>query len=678
MSADTESFLFDSHGPVNTGTGHQINGPAFILDSLERLVRVGRDPRVVAHEHLHWLNQRFVEPGHYGRARELLADSGSVLLTGAPGSGRRATAQMLLHRLNPNNAELIRELPDADTGGPSDGPVLDAQVVDSGQRLLLDLSTSEETYCEVVLGQLPSYRAEVQERGAHLVVVLPRSREHHFGSELGPSVVEIVRREGKGVFQRYLRSDGIKNFTSAQLDVDELPAQLDSEPMRVIAQLAGLVRYAREREPDQKFSDWLSTARAALTERSGEVAKQVKDLRSGQQRALLLTTAMFSGAHADAVFKATSTLCKVVQHPEDDRPRLEREGVAEQLAEIEAKADDAGLVRFRLLAYDRAVRNHFWANFPNLRVGFRDWVGTAIGQRTLTAEDRNEVVTRFAEQALRTGRPGDLLSLVERWVRRSDARGPSSLLPQAAKALERGLSHERYGVFFRRQLYTWSREPSLRHDLAQVVVQVCSEILALTHPEQAVVRLHHIVRRHSGSVGEAARDALLGLVDRDRRLYRRLLDRVTNGPRAKDDEAADLALFLNLADPAQLIDSQRRTRSLIADETVRGQLITGWNAVLGGPSSLHCAHRHRVRTWLACEDGLYRELLLNVLVSAGDGRDDLLSRLYVIARDWAYAPDDRREKRIGIADRLNNKINSAQGIDFTELDLGDRTEGTSP
>jgi hypothetical protein len=198
MSADTESFLFDSHGPVNTGTGPQINGTVFSFDSLERLVRVGRDPRVVAHEHLHWLNQRFVEPGHYGRARELLADSGSVLLTGAPGSGRRATAQILLHRLNPDNAELIRELPDADTGGPSDGPVLDAQVVDSGQRLLLDLSTSEETYCEVVLGQLPSYRAEVQERGAHLVVVLPRSREHHFGSELGPSVVEIVRREGKG------------------------------------------------------------------------------------------------------------------------------------------------------------------------------------------------------------------------------------------------------------------------------------------------------------------------------------------------------------------------------------------------------------------------------------------------------------------------------------------------
>ena len=152
---------------------------------------------------------------------------------------------------------------------------------------------------------------------------------------------------------------------------------------------------------------------------------------------------------------------------------------------------------------------------------------------------------------------------------------------------------------------------------------------------------------------------------------------MTNGPRARDDEAADLALFLDLADPAQLTDSQRRTQPLIADATVRGQLVTGWNAVLSGPSSLRCAHY--VETWLvACADGRYRELLLNVLVEAGNGRYDLLSRLYVIARNWAHAPDDRRVERIGIADRLNNKIDFSQGIDFTELDLGDRTEGTSP
>jgi hypothetical protein len=84
MSAEAESSVFRPRGSVNTGTGHQFNGTVFIVDSSQRLVRVGRDPRTVEREHLDWLNQRFVEPEHYGRARELLAGNGGVLLTGAP------------------------------------------------------------------------------------------------------------------------------------------------------------------------------------------------------------------------------------------------------------------------------------------------------------------------------------------------------------------------------------------------------------------------------------------------------------------------------------------------------------------------------------------------------------------------------------------------------------------
>jgi hypothetical protein len=473
-----------------------------------------------------------------------------------------------------------------------------------------------------------------------------------------------------------LRSDGIQP-TSAQLDGGELTAQLDSAPMRHIANLARLVQCFKEAEPGEKFPHWLCEARKALTGYSGDIAEQMTYLRSGQQRALLLATAMFSGAHADAVFEATSTLRETVQHPEDDRPRLEREDLAAQLTEIKAKADDAGRVRFTLPDYDRAVRTHFWIYRPDERDLFRDWVGTALGHGTLSSEDRDTVVTRFAEQALRTGRPNDLVILVERWLQRTDARGPSDLLPQAAKAVVRGLSDERHGRFFRQQLYTWSRDFRLSPDLAQVVVQMCAEVLAQTHPEQAVVRLHHIVRRRSGVAGTAARNALRDLIDSDRRLYRRLLDRVMSGLMTSENAAADLALFLDLAGPVLLTDSQRRTQPLIADEAVQDQLVTSWRAVLdGSPSPSRAQH---VEAWLvACEDDPYCELLLDVLVKAGDGRNDLLSRLYVIAREWTRAPEGCWEKRSGIAARLNNKIDSAQGIDFTELGLGDRTEGTSP
>ena len=388
MSAEAESFVFGPQGSVHTGTGHQFNGPVFGFDPFQRLVRVGRDPRIVAREQLLLLHQRFVEPRHFGRARELLADNRSVLLTGAPGSGRRAAAQMLLYRL-PGPKVQIRELPDGDP----DQPELDAKLVDSGQRLLLDLSTSEErTDYGVLLAQLPSYRAEVQKRGAHLAVVLPRSRKHYVGLELVSSVVDILRPDGREVFRRYLRCDGTTR--DAQLDFDELTALLCSEPMERIAKLAGLVRLAKESEPAKEFPRWLREALAAWTERSGEVAKQVKDLCSGQQRALLLTTAMFSGAHADAVFESTSRLCELVGHTADDRSRLQQEGLAERLAEIEAKTDAAGRVRFTPLAYDRAVCTYFWTNYSTPICG--NPFATGWGPRSDTGRSAAKTGTRWS------------------------------------------------------------------------------------------------------------------------------------------------------------------------------------------------------------------------------------------------------------------------------------------
>jgi hypothetical protein len=290
MSPDVESFFFDSQGPVSTGTGHQFNAPVYIFDqSRERLVRVG-EPRAVTHEHVCWLHQRFIEPPHYGQARELLAANGSVLLTGPPGSGRRSAAQILLHRL-PDAVGLIRELPD--TSDSSDEPILDGSAVDSEERLLLDLSTSDEKDNSTLLRQLPSYRALVHKQGAHLVVVLPQSRTHHLGAELGPSVVNIGRPDGMEVFQRYLHRDGIR-IGKEQLDAG-LIEQLRSESMLHIAQLARLVQDAREFKPAQTFPHWLREALKALTEQSAEVAEQVKKLRgSGPQRALLLTTAMLA------------------------------------------------------------------------------------------------------------------------------------------------------------------------------------------------------------------------------------------------------------------------------------------------------------------------------------------------------------------------------------------------
>lgn len=672
MSPDAESYVLGPRGPVHTGPGDQYNVWVNYYDRVRDLFV--RELRAVPHEHVSWLYPRFVEPRNYGQAQGLLEDNGSVLLTGAPGSGRRAAAQMLLH--DPSGAGgLIRELPDTSDSGK---PVLDGSQVEANERLLLDLTTSEEKANGTLLGKLGAYRAVVRERGARLVIVLPPSQTHHLGAELGPPPVVIGRPNGTNVFQRYLGSDRIP-FSRDQLDAQDLADLLRRGPMRHIAKLSGLVQLASELEPAQAFPDWLGEALAALTERSAKVTKRVKKLRLSEQRALLLTTAMLSGAPADAVFGATSELLEAVKHPKDDElPLLERRGFTEQLTEIGAITDGAGRVGFTRLAYDRAVRTHFWANYPDLRDAFRDWVKTAIKQPALTNEDRDTAVTSFAEQALRTGRPDDLRRLAEHWAERTDPRRPSKVWLQAVRALEHGLGDERHSFFFRRQLYTWSRQLSLSPDLAQVVVRVCSDVLAPTHPKPAVVRLHHIFRGHySGAAGATAYHALLDLVDRDRRLYSYLLDRATCEPRPEEGAVADLDLFLELAYPARLTAAQQQMPPLIEDVTVQAQLVSGWKAALAALAAPSCVHH--VQSWLvACADDRFCEPLLDVLVKAGDGRDDVLSRLYVIARDWAHAPDERRAERIGIAARLNNKIDTAQGIDLTDLDPLHRTEETSP
>ncbi len=647
MSPHAESFVYDSQGPMHTGTGDQYN----FYDSVRD--RFVRESRVVAHEHVRWLYPRFVEPRNYGQAQGLLENNRSIRLTGAPGSGRRAAAQMLLHLL-PGADGPIHELPDTWESGE---PVLKSRTVASGasgERLLLDLSSSDEKDNGTLLRQLPSYREVVRKLGAYLVVVLPDGPAHHLGAELGPSVVEIGRPDGTAVFQRYLHHDRIP-FSRDQLDTDALTELLRSAPMRDIAELAELVRVARESQLGQAFPHWLHEAIEALTKWGDAVAGQVKRLSEGRQRALLLTTAMFSGAPADAVFGATSGLLKKVEQPEDELPPLQRKGFTEQLTEIKATRDGAGKVGFTSLAYDRAVRTHFWDEFPGLRDGFRDWVETAIEQPALTSEDRDMVVTSFAEQALRTGRPDDLRCLAERWAERPRLR------PQAARTLERGLKDERHGRFFRRQLYDWSITRNLPAGLAQVVVQVCSEVLALNDPKQAVVRLHHIVRRQSDAVGEVAYHALRDLVDLDRRLCSFLLNRVTRDSRAEQYVVPDTDLFLELAGPDQLTDTMSQGPPLIEDPTVQAQLISGWGIALAARSP-RCADR--VRDWLAaCEAGRFRDLLLGVLVRAGDGRSDVLSDLHVIARDWAHAADEHGAERARVTARLDRKI---LGIDLIE------------
>ncbi|HEX4703965.1 MAG TPA: hypothetical protein VH352_17685 [Pseudonocardiaceae bacterium] len=641
-------------GPTHAGFGNQFNGPTFYITDGGRLLRGGRDPRLTAKDHLVRLNRQFVEPPGYGQALSLLSDYGCCVLIGEPGVGMRAAGQVLLSRLGGSDAVIQDESGIPDT---SRDPILDADQVTEGDLILLDPSDAEHEDLVRIMQRLPSYQAELRKRGAHLVVVLDTERDYLVRTELRPLMAHIRRPSGLDVVRRHLQVADIP-CTDEQLRSAGLRSRLNTDPIGELAELVRLIGAARKRVGDAMgFDRWLADALDALDELGTKVAAHVREHCAGPQRALLLATAMLAGAPPDQVQFAAAGLAAATAQPDDERPALERDDLALRLTELKIVVDPAGHTRFAALGYAGAVRRHFWDNFPELRPSFRQWARQAAVSVEVGAQYRSEFVTHFADQVLRTNRPDDIVTLVEAWIKPGSDRGRS--LPAAAVALEAGLGHRRHGARFRRLVYDWAtRLPRLDAGAAHLAVALSADVIASTHPSQALVRLHHFVRRQTDDVRAAAEEALLRLVHRNRQEFRLLVERVVTGM-TNAGWAADFELFRTVAHPDEL--APPHGVALIGDEAIRAQLVKGWRAVLFERPSVFWGAL--AREWLnSVEHSRFAEFWLDVLARACAPPGIGSGRLYVVARDWTRELDVDRPARSRIALDLTNRMDQAQGI----------------
>lgn len=615
----------------NYGTYHESRG------------RRPRDPWVLSSEYLGWLSNRFVPPDRYSRAQEHLRASGAVVLYGAPGTGCRTAALMLIHGSKAAGTG-YRELSNKPD---EEGEPLGSTVVEPDDSLLLDLRSTPDDTFKALQSELDSLRTKVQNTGARLVIVLSSHNEGLLSDALRPWTVGIGRPDGRRVFTRHLAAEAI-DFVGADLTKPPLDRHLAQDSMREVARLAELVCAARDTKQGAGFSTWLDAALSAMTEQGTAVAKQVRENPQGRFRALLAATGFLERATSDAVFHAEHELHRALRLPHDETHSFERADLAERLAEIGASVDNEHRVKFTKLAYDVAVRDHFWRNFPGLRDKVRDWVGNAARLPLLSGEDRERLVDRFAEQCLATGQHRYLIGLARYWTKEIP------VLTAARQALICGLKDSSVGWQFRQQIYLWSRDRTLRPELAEVLVTVCAEEIASTHPEQALVRLHNLTRTNDESAARSAKDALLLLASQDRRFFRRLLHRIAGN-------ADDHALFLELADPQRLAEPRAQTRPLISDRVVLDSLTEGWASALATQARHHLADR--VAGWLEGGEALWR-----VLVDACESRAELLNTLYLITRNWVRTAVDEDEltRRQHIAEQLNRAIDSALGLTTEE------------
>jgi hypothetical protein len=417
--------------------------------------------------------------------------------------------------------------------------------------------------------------------------------------------------------------------------------------MEEISGFVSLVREARDRAAGEgDFAFWWSIAEKAFLDLPSDVTEQVHRLRDGAQRALLLTVGMLHGAHVGGVHRASSFLLETVGHPPGEGALLDGATFDERLKEIGAEIDASlRTVQFNDFNYDAAVRAYFWANVPGLHEHMPTWLEKIADSSEVSAEEWRRLIVRFADQCLGDRHDGLMRKLIGKWADQPGKRREAAML-----LLGRGLRHERHGRAFRKQIYEWAHKKELPRGLAELIIVACRDVVAVRHPDEALVRLHHMARR---TWGTEARTVLVDMVRENRRSFRQMLARLTfGGPGRK--WSADVDLFLEIAAPEVLTDPGPRERALICERGVRRLLVEGWDIAFtdAPPATWDPTARRWLR--LAAEDERHRDELVTVLVGGAARHPDVLAHLHGLPYRLRLPPF--------IGELLFQKINDAQGV----------------
>jgi hypothetical protein len=598
-----------------------------------------RQPRQQPIDRLRWLANHFVRPPNFDAAAAALLKPGTMVLDGQPGTGRTTAAKMLLR--SSSEAERVHELlPDSPEEETSFR--LSPGSVGPDDRVWVDLSDPKPGLWDVIQEELPTLHERVLTCNARLVVIKP------YGAELRPDFREfrttIGRAPAKEVFNHLLRTEGLLHGEDLTL-----PRSLADMPsMATIQQFIDYVLDARgDPAGEGDLASWIAAAEERASPQEEHVADTLTTLTEAPERALLLSVAMLHGAHADVIDRAATALLVSLQ----DQPStaLGRLPLHKRLVKVGAKPDTMRHVRFTRPGYEFAVRAFFWKHYPELHYPIATWVRDTIDSKELSEAEQKALARGFVDQCLERRYQDLWTDLVEHLTRKSPS---PSCLAVAIAALRHGLRDQENGRAFRQQIYRWSTAGDLSLRLASVLVEACVE-MADTYPEQALVRLHHVVRHYPEQAD--ARGTLTGLASSDPWLLSYFLARL-GGPRSERALDTDAGLFLGIADAGRFTTRWPASR-LIAQRQIADDLAAGWTLAftrLAAETWAPSAHE-----WLrhAAEDDVNRHALLDVLVNGAGRRADLLSRLFGMAH--------RAEFRDVISKPLLKKINAAQNSNLT-------------
>lgn len=601
-------------GPVNQGTHFGDNNYGGFPEKKDR------SPRKRGTEDLRELDRCFVPPyGYEEAARRLQKPGTTVFLRGAPGSGRVATARILVKRLN-QNAKTIHELYVADGEEDAASP-FHVQSIQDDQWLWADLTDSGTWSWPRIREELAGLRHAIAEHSARLVAVLP-GEGREYDNDIDRYLVPLAPPPVTLVLRGYLNDADIP----LPADLSKLAFVADGTPsLQQAREYAARVVEACERTPSEEFAYWAESAYQQLSGNDTAAGELLRGHETAADRALLLAAAMLPGAHADTVEYGAARLLALTSARLEESSVLEQQPLRERLEHISVTRDPDGRVRFRSAGIDAALRAYCWTNLPALHKPLRDWTASLVESGFLSREERDTLVLNFARQCA-AQRYGPELALLVGHLAHADKN--EDCMRAAELALTCGLREDQTIREFRRRIYQWAREEKITERFASVLVAACRDELAARYPESALIRLLHLARRFPKTEACAA---LAALARANRALVPLVLDRLGDD-RSKNREI-DSLIFLEVVDPSLFIGSGPGDGGLIADRQVRTRLVSGWRMVFAAPDRELWSSR--VEDWLrqATADERNRDALMSDLANAAvQASSDAVAQLYARAR----------------------------------------------
>jgi len=640
VAGDLGSAIFGAKGPVNSGSGPQLNtsgnGHQYYIGetaSERRTLHLG----VTGHR-VGWLRHRFVEPGNYHEATRGLAESaGIVLLAGPPGCGRRTAAQMLLCP-DPDLECSITLVPvELDQGDEGYRP-FDGDDVDTGDRLLLDLSETDRRAFRKHQDRLHVLQPAVDKKMAKLVVILPAHHET-LRDDFASLRVTISRPDGIAVIDKHLRAAKLEVDTAV---LEDQRRRLLSLSMAEIEQVVARVVEVSKSAPDGGLADWLAEALNGRAQREAHIQDLLSSKPQAPPRVLLLTAAMLENAPVECVFRAHRDLLGILEfQPSEERTGIEFETVDQALVDMTAKHE---LSPSRRLAFadpelGATLLTYYWDQFPWLRQDLAAWVRELVIGGSLGQSDQRQVAIRFAEQCIRSREAELALDIAEAWI-----KGGNHLARLTAYTfLYLLLADERTGASARQRIYWLSRDPKLVPQVAAIVIALCVEVISQQYLDQAVVRLAWLAQHENSTIRQDARSGLVELAAGDAAVLSRVFELLLERSRF------DVSTFAIVSVPGD----GKAVRLVAADAALRGQLQRGWHRLL--ESVDHQDRGFALMMWLethadllTAADDASAELLIRQLMEICSQRVQL-NALFNASRDWfglaSESSDIRRRRR---------------------------------